>query len=301
MRCASTLGGSEPSVRSGLVVQSVYPLMSGSAYLGAIACLTALLAMAVLALLATRLQLRQARRVMSAPHGEFRLRRVSRSRLVAGAAVKGVVTTATRVRDGGISGLLVSSIDDITRWANEYRTAIVRVAAPDGNVTILFSDIESSTIHNERLGDDEWVDLLEAHNRIVQDNVRRHHGQVVKTQGDGFMVVFRHPAEGVRAAIDIQRALDQAAVGHLRRVPIRDRIGVHVGSVVARGGDYFGRNVAMAARVAGHAAGGQILVSDEVRRSVGTSDVVEFDLVQATRTHLKGMSGVHQLWCVRWE
>lgn len=57
----------------------------------------------------------------------------------------------------------------------------------------------------------------------------------------------------------------------------------------------------MAARVAGHAVGGQILVSDEVRRSVGTSDVVEFDLVQATRTHLKGMSGVHQLWCVRWE
>ena len=83
-------------------------------------------------------------------------------------AAKGVVETATRVREGGISGLLVSSIEDIARWVTEDRATILRNAAPDGTVTIFFSDIEDSTIHNE-LGDDEWVRLLGDHDRIVRE------------------------------------------------------------------------------------------------------------------------------------
>lgn len=271
-----------------------------SVELVAIVGLTGLLTLTAVALLASRLQLRSARRQVAALETEFVASGGSRGRRVAGMAVKAVVETTTRVRESGLGGFLVSSIEDITRWVTEDRAAIERIAAADGTVTIFFSDIESSTIHNERLGDGEWVRVLEVHDRIAREQIRRHRGHVVKTHGDGFMVVFREPAEGVRAALDIQRELNAAAASELRHTPIKDRIGVHVGAVVTRRGDYFGRNVAMAARVAGQAAGGQVIVSDDVRRCLGQMADArsEFDLKQGPRTDLKGLSGVHQLWWV---
>lgn len=270
--------------------------------LAAIVGLTGLLTLTLLALVVSRLQLRRARGRVADLESELVMSTGSRSRRVTGMAVKAVVETATRVREGGISGLLVSSIEDITRWVTEDRATILRNAAPDGTVTIFFSDIEDSTIHNERVGDDEWVRVLGDHDRIVREQIRRHRGHVVKTQGDGFMIVFREPVDGVRAAIDIQRRLDSLTASELRHTQdIKVRIGLHVGAVVSRGGDYFGRNVAMAARVAGHAAGGQVVVSDDMRRCLGdvADSESEFDLKPGPRTDLRGLSGVHQLWWVR--
>ena len=61
----------------------------------------------------------------------------------------------------------------------------------------------------------------------------------------------------------------------LRRTPVRVRIGIHIGTAVARDGDYFGRNVAKAARVAALAEGGQILTSDEVREALPDAVALE--------------------------
>jgi len=263
-----------------------------------IVVLAVLLALSLVAVAVLWTQLRRARRRYVALQHQLQVQTLPRSRRVAAKAVKAMVETANRVREGGVTGMLMSSIDDITRWATEDRAEIVKVAAADGTVTIFFSDIEDSTAHNERLGDDDWVRLLDVHDRLVREQIKRHRGHVVKTQGDGFMVVFREPAEAVRAAIDIQRGLDSAGGRQLRRTPIRVRIGVHTGTVVSRDGDYFGRNVAMAARVAGQADGGEIVVSDDVRFALMTSD--EFELTPADRIELKGLSGSHQLWDVEW-
>lgn len=268
----------------------------------AIAVLAVLVVASWVALGVTSLRLRRARRTIDQLRGELEIRSLPRSRRMAGMAMKAVVETASRVREGGVSGLLMSSIDDITRWATEDRAAILRNAAPDGTVTIFFSDIEDSTRHNERLGDDDWVRLLGAHDRLVREQIRKHRGHVVKTQGDGFMVVFRDPAEGVRAAVDIQRGLELSTGRQLRRNPIRVRIGLHTGTVVSRDGDYFGRNVAMAARVAGQASGSEIVVSDDVRRALGepSEGEPEFALAPCRPVELKGLSGTHQLWEVEW-
>ncbi len=80
----------------------------------------------------------------------------------AGAAMKTFVETATKVREHGMREMLLSSIDDFATWAMEERNEIARVAAADGTVTILFSDIENSTSLNSELGDDDWVKLLSA-------------------------------------------------------------------------------------------------------------------------------------------
>ncbi len=211
-----------------------------------------------------------------------------------GLAVRTVMETMDRVRERGfVGGLLVAPIEDFTRWVTEDRAEIVRVADADGTVTVLFSDIENSTALNERLGDDAWVRILAAHDRAVRAQVARHGGHVVKSQGDGFMVVFGSPADAVDAARQIQRAVGKEG-RKLRRTPVRVRIGIHVGTAVARGGDYFGRNVAKAARVAALAEGGQILTSDEVREALPDSVALE----PAGEHELKGLAGTHLLWAV---
>jgi adenylate cyclase len=220
-------------------------------------------------------------------------------RTVAGRAMKAVVGTAVRMRDQGVGGFLASSLEDLTRWSTEDRAEIVRLAAPDGTVTLLFSDIEDSTTRNEQLGDTEWVKVLGDHEKLVRSCVDKHQGHVVKSQGDGFMIVFGDPASGVRAAVDVQRSLSGAGARRLRRADVKVRIGLHVGPAVSRDGDYFGRNVALAARVAAHAEGGEILISDELRSVLDTD--VGFDLVPVGEVELKGLSGAHALWQVNWK
>lgn len=213
------------------------------------------------------------------------------------AIVETAVESAARLREGGVSGLLTASIEDLVRWSTEDRRAIARVTAPDGTVTILFSDIENSTSLNEQLGDKGWVALLSAHDELVKRAVEHHGGVVVKTQGDGFMVVFGDCANAVRAAAEIQRLIRANAHRRLRRTPIKVREGLHVGAVVHKNGDFFGTNVAMAARIAAHAVGGQILVSDDVHaRLASNPDAEDIHLAEAFETELKGLEGTHQLW-----
>lgn len=208
-------------------------------------------------------------------------------------AVRTAVLTANRVRSQGVSGLLMSSIEDLTGIALAQRREIERVVRPDGSVTVFFSDIEGSTLLNERLGDKEWVKLLKGHESLVTDHVERHAGHVVKSQGDGFMVVFQEPAQAVDAAAGIQAELAGESRRWIRRTPIRVRMGLHTGRVVARDGDYFGMNVATAARVAALAEGGQVLVTDGVREQAG--DRHEF-VEWAEAVELRGIGGTHRLW-----
>lgn len=207
-------------------------------------------------------------------------------------AVGTAVGTAVRVRRQGVGGFLTSSIEELTGIALADRGAIADVAAPDGTVTLFFSDIVDSTALNERLGDKGWVELLTAHDKIVRHQVARHSGHVVKSQGDGFMVAFGDPAEAVRAGLAMQGAFDAARGKALRRTPITVRMGLHLGRAVEKDGDYFGRNVAMAARVAAEAAGREILVSDEAYAVVAD----EFTFATPRECELKGFSGTHRLW-----
>jgi adenylate cyclase len=221
--------------------------------------------------------------------------RRSGPRTITGRAVRAAVGTAVRLRDHGVGGLLAATLDDLTRWSTEDRAEIAKVASPDGTVTIFFSDIEGSTALNEQFGDARWMRVLEDHNHLVTTGVEKRHGHVVKTQGDGFMVVFGDPGDAVRASIAIQRAL---AGRRFRRAEVKVRIGIHVGRVVSREGDYFGRNVAMAARVAAQAEGADILISDDVREALGAGE--EFTLVECDEVELKGLADRHVLWSVKY-
>ncbi|MCX6402138.1 MAG: hypothetical protein NTX33_19675 [Propionibacteriales bacterium] len=208
--------------------------------------------------------------------------------------VRRVLRTASRVRVHGISGLIQSTIEDLQSWASDdARADILNMAASDGTVTLFFSDIEDSTPLNDRLGDAAWVKVLAAHDRVLRTRIEQYRGQVVKTAGDGYMVTFRDAEAACRAALAIQRDLPRDAT--LRRFGgIHIRIGIHTGQVVALDGDYFGRNVAMAARVADLAKGGETLASDAVREALDDDAALELEELEAVQ--LKGLTGEHVIW-----
>jgi len=204
------------------------------------------------------------------------------------------VDTATRVREHGVTGLLMSSMEDLARWTQEDRRELAKLSNRDGSVTIMFSDIEESTELNQRLGDDAWVRLLATHDKIVHERVEKYRGHIVKSQGDGFMIAFREPAQAVRTGIEIQDAISEPGDRRLRKTPIKVRFGIHCGPAIERDGDLFGKNVAFAARVAAQANGGEILVSDDIRKAL--REVEDIVLVEEREAELKGIPGTHRLW-----
>lgn len=227
---------------------------------------------------------------------ELRHRVDTRNWLLSGGreAVKTVWQTANIMRKEGFGAAVRSSIEDLADWAEVERPDLARVT-PDGRVVILFSDIEESTALNERIGDRAWVKLISSHDKLVQGLVQRRSGHVVKSQGDGFMIAFSRAEHAVRCGIDLQHALQKDAK-RKRHEEIRVRIGIHMGRSVRRGDDLFGRNVAMAARVAAQAVGGQILVSQPVRDALRDCDDIAFD--EGRDVELKGFSGSYRLFAV---
>ncbi|MGA8047388.1 MAG: adenylate/guanylate cyclase domain-containing protein [Dermatophilaceae bacterium] len=136
---------------------------------------------------------------------------------------------------------------------------------PTGTVTMLFSDIEGSTSLLNGLGP-RWGEALSAQRRILRAAFETHDGQEMGTEGDSFFVVFASAQQAVAAAIAGQRGLR----GHEwpGRVPLRVRIGLHTGEPEWHDDDYIGIDVHRAARIAGAAHGGQIVVSASTQRLV---------------------------------
>ena len=183
--------------------------------------------------------------------------------------------------------------DDVRRDAPDLKSQ----AAPDGTVTIMFSDIEGSAALAERLGDHRWLDLFREHNRIVREQIGRCGGTEVKAEGDGFMVVFSSARRAVLCAIAVQQAM--ALQRRLSPdLALHVRIGLHTGEVLREDGDFFGKHVILAARIAGEAKGGEILTSSLVKELTDSGGDLGFD--EGREVELRGLSRTYQLYAVDW-
>jgi eukaryotic-like serine/threonine-protein kinase len=205
-----------------------------------------------------------------------------------------------RLEAQGLAGVdVTTSIDDLVSALEEEQPDMRAHMAPDGTVAILFSDIEDSTVLTERLGDEGWLQLLREHNAIFRELLSRHDGYEVKSQGDGFMLAFPDPCEALECAIDVQRAFAERERDGSGE-PLRVRMGLHTGEVISEEGDFFGKNVILAARIAAQALGGEILVSEELRQAVssGNGDGMRFD--DGRELELKGLAGSHCVYRAEW-
>jgi len=190
-----------------------------------------------------------------------------------------------------LSMQLPTSIDQVVKSVLDERPDLGR--AGDRDVTLVFTDIESSTALAAAAGDEAWFAIVRAHDEELMACATRHRGVVVKTAGDGAMLAFYSPAHGLRFARELHATLR----GHARLSGLRVRVGLHCGPVIRHDDDYYGTTVNLAARVAGAARGGEVLVSQALHDVVASDDAFVFD--EPFAVTLKGFEAPHLVRSLR--
>jgi len=165
-----------------------------------------------------------------------------------------------------------------------------------GLATVMFTDLVDSTRQRTELGDDVADGVVGEHDRIITLAAAADDGRVVKTLGDGALVVFPSAIAAVSAATAIQDAIADYNIEASADRAMSVRIGVHAGEVVTVDEDLSGLPVAIASRVCGVAEGGQILVTSVVRSLIGRRGDVQ---LRSIGMHaLKGVPEPEEIWLV---
>jgi adenylate cyclase len=154
---------------------------------------------------------------------------------------------------------------------------------------ICFLDITGYTRLTEERGDEAAADLAARLATLVRRSSQQHGGRPVKWLGDGVMFYFREPSDAVLAALDMVEGVASHDLPPAR-------VGLHAGPVVFQEGDYFGRTVNLAARIADYARPGEVVVSQEI---VDAADAAPVSFVEIGPVELKGVTGTLRLHTAR--
>lgn len=148
--------------------------------------------------------------------------------------------------------------------------------------TILFTDIVDSTQRNSDVGDEQWTELVAAHDSAAERQINRYGGTLVKSMGDGILATFPTASAALAAANEIQTGVDELGIAV--------RAAIHTAEVHENDGDVLGLGVTLAARALGHADGGQIVTTSTVR------DLVEGSEHRFTGLGTFDLKGIDRPW-----
>jgi class 3 adenylate cyclase len=154
-------------------------------------------------------------------------------------------------------------------------------------VTVLFTDVVSSTEIAGEVGDRRWRELVAAHHALVRRALKRHHGRELDTAGDGFFAAFNRPADAIRCASE--------ASEDVRQFGLEIRAGIHLGEAEVMGPKVGGLAVNTGARIMAVGKAGEVLVSATVRDAVAGKDIAFAD---HGIHELKGIDGEFHLFDV---
>ena len=152
-----------------------------------------------------------------------------------------------------------------------------RVASPPA---MCFLDLAGYTRLTEERGDEAAADLAARLAAMVDRSARANNGRAVKWLGDRVMFHFRSPADGVRAAIDMVARTPKEGLPPAHA-------GLSAGPIVEQDGDYYGRTVNLASRIAAFAEPGRTLVDERV---VEATDDADLSYREVGPVELKGMT-----------
>jgi adenylate cyclase len=125
---------------------------------------------------------------------------------------------------------------------------------------ILFADIQGFTALVQR-DEDRAKTIKDKFHKILETDLKNHHGRIIQFQGDGVCCIFRSAVDAVLAAVEVQQQMLQEP-----QVPLR--IGIHLGDVIVEGKEIFGDGVNIASRVESFAVAGGVFITDIVFREI---------------------------------
>ncbi len=201
--------------------------------------------------------------------------------------------------EGVTSADVRSSIDAVTASIEAKGIDVRRATAPNGTVTLLFSDMEGFAELTEELGDAEAHRLVQMQRRILREALADHGGSEIEEQAGGFLFAFPKAIEALRYATAAQRTL----AAHRAEHPgdrIHVRMGLHTGEPIREGDRFYGKTVILAARIAAHAKGDEVLVSSIVRELASSADELRFQ-DGGEEVVFQGLSGVHRVHAFTWD
>jgi predicted ATPase/class 3 adenylate cyclase len=164
---------------------------------------------------------------------------------------------------------------------------------PTGTLTLLFTDIEGSTLLLQQLGN-RYAEMLRECRRLLRAAFQEWHGYEVDTQGDAFFVVFERATDAILAAVASQQALKSATWPD--EVIVRVRMGIHTGELQSTEEGYIGLDVHRAARIMNVAHGAQVLLSEAACELVVTELPEELSLKDLGEYRLKDIAGITRLF-----
>jgi class 3 adenylate cyclase len=130
-------------------------------------------------------------------------------------------------------------------------------------LTVMFTDLKGSTALAEAEGDLVSRMLIKHQNEILLPALEENHGVFIKSIGDGTLSRFDNAQDAVRAAVRIQRGMDQLNMSGTFRMPVLMRVGLHTGKCLLEKDDIFGDTVNTASRFESSAGPGEIYLSED--------------------------------------
>ena len=129
-----------------------------------------------------------------------------------------------------------------------------------GTLTLMFTDIEGSTLLWEAHGNEVMAKVINTHNTILRTANSAWGGTEVGNEGDAFFFTFPTASAAVMCALEIQLVLN-AYQWHENIEALRVRIGIHTGDMILLDDGYHGMPANLAKRITDAGHGGQILLS----------------------------------------
>jgi len=167
-------------------------------------------------------------------------------------------------------------VDGITTGLEQVGMRRPEAALP----AMCFLDLTGYTQLTQERGDDAASGIIERLNQVVREIAVHHRGRPAKWLGDGVMLYFPDPSDGVAAAVAMVDALAAAGLPPAH-------VGIHAGPVVLQQGDFFGHTVNLAARVGEYARPGEVLVT---RSLVDVVDRADLEFQSVGLVELKGVA-----------
>ena len=156
----------------------------------------------------------------------------------------------------------------------------------------LLAVVAADMVGFSRLVENDEINILsrqkEYFNEIIEPEIKKFHGEIIKTTGDGFLATFVSSLDAVESTTNIQKIINFREKTQSNDKRIWYRIGINIGDVVLDDGDIFGNSVNIASRLESIADAGDVCITSEIFQNI--KNLKSFDISHLGEQHLKNIS-----------